>query len=242
MRLVKVIAASSVLYVISFVQPIQILAQETFHVRGRIVDSLHSEVAGAEVKFEGSKTTETVFSDRQGFYHARLPIGLYSMTVAKDPLRYRRPPFRVSAPKMIVIDVTLFPHLSSCDPGSISVTRPDGTTEAKTVGTPDDLKDGCGGWDRYPLPSSEGIPFELFVRYVSRVRRDGERIYNGGFHDPVFVAFDLFTLTADRVTYDQSSRTLLAAGDVTTTNGIRPRTHANSMKFRIANDRVLRLP
>jgi hypothetical protein len=85
MRLVKVIAASSVLYVISFVQPIQILAQETFHVRGRIVDSLHSEVAGAEVKFEGSKTTETVFSDRQGFYQARLPIGLYSMTVAKDP-------------------------------------------------------------------------------------------------------------------------------------------------------------
>jgi hypothetical protein len=80
------------------------------------------------------------------------------------------------------------------------------------------------------------------VRYVSRVRQDGERIYNGGFHDPVFVAFDLFTLTADRVTYDQSSRTLLAAGDVMTTNGTRPRTHANSMKFRIAYDRVLRLP
>jgi hypothetical protein len=84
--------------------------------------------------------------------------------------------------------------------------------------------------------------FELFVRYVRRLRGDGERTYDGGFQDPVFVAFDLFTLTGDHVTYDKSSRTLLATGDVTTTNGTRARTHANSMKLRIADDRALRLP
>jgi hypothetical protein len=242
MRLVKLIAASSVLYVISYAQAGPTLSQRTFHVRGKIVDSNTSAIVGAKVEFESSKTTETVSSDSRGFYHARLPIGLYSMRVAKGPMDYRRPLFQVLSPKTIVIDVPLYPDFSSCDPGSITVTRPDGTTETKTVGTPDDLQDECGGRDRYPVPSSEGVPFELFVGYVSRLRRDGERIYDGRLQNPVFVAFRLFTLTADHVTYDKSSRTLLATGNVTTTNGTRARTHANSLKFRIANDGVLRLP
>jgi hypothetical protein len=49
-------------------------------------------------------------------------------------------------------------------------------------------------------------------------------------------------LTADHVTYDTASRTLLATGNVTTTNGSAGSKRANSMKFRIANDGVLRLP
>jgi hypothetical protein len=49
-------------------------------------------------------------------------------------------------------------------------------------------------------------------------------------------------LTADSVTYDIASRTLLATGKVTAANGVGTSTHANSMKLRIANDSVLRLP
>jgi hypothetical protein len=243
MRLRKLVLASSVLCVISYAQPILTISQETFHVRGKIVDSHNSAIAGAEVKFEGSKTTETVFSDSQGFYHAKLPVGLYSMAVVKGPRDYRRPLFRVSSPKMIVLDVPLYPPLRSCDSGIIIVTRPDGTPEkTESVVTPDELRDECGGWDRFPIFSSEGGSFELLVRYYSRRRSDGERVYDSGFQNPVLVAFNLFTLTADRVTYDMASRTLLATGNVTTTNGSAGSTHANSMKFRIDNASVLRLP
>ena len=237
------VLASWVLCFISYAQEIPAPVQKTFHVRGKVVDSHNSAIAGAEVKFEGSKTTETVSSDSRGFYHAELPVGLYSLIVAKGPRDYRRPLFLVSSPKTIVLDVPLYPPLRSCDSGIISVTRPDGTPEkTETVVTPDEFRDKCGGWDRFPIFSSEGGSFELLVRYYSRQRHDGERIYNGEFQNPVFVAFDLFTLTADHVTYDPTSRTLLATGNVTTTNGAGASTNANSMKFRIANDSVLRLP
>lgn len=244
MRLRKLVLASSVLCVISYAQPILTISQETFHVRGKIVDSHNSAIAGAEVKFEGSKTTEAVSSDSRGFYRAELPVGTYSMTVTKAPSAYyKRPLFRVSSPKTIVLDVPLYPPLRSCDPGIIIVRRPDGTTEkTETVGTPEDLRDECGGWDRFPIFSAEGASFELFVRYYSRRRSDGERVYDSGFQNPVLVTFNLFTLTADHVTYDTASRTLLATGNVTTTNGSAGSKRANSMKFRIANDGVLRLP
>jgi Carboxypeptidase regulatory-like domain len=249
MLLRKLVLASSVLCAISYAQPILTLSPTTFHVQGKIVDSHNSAIVGAEVKFESRKTTEAVSeavsSDSRGFYHAELPLGLYSMTVAKGSSgygeHYRRPPFRVSSPKTIVLNVTLYPPLPSCDPGSITVTRPDGTPETETAGAPKDLRDECAGWDRLPVPSNEDVSFELLVRYSSRLRRDGERIYNSGFLSPVVVAFNLFTLTADHVTYDLASRTLLATGNVTTTNGSAGSTHANSMKFRIVNDSVLRL-
>jgi hypothetical protein len=245
-RACNLVLASLVLSFISYAQPIHTLSQKTFHVRGKVVDSGNSAIVGAEVKFEGSNATETVSSDSRGSYRAELPVGLYSMTVAKGSSGYRkyyrRPLFRVSSPKTIVLDVTLYPPLPSCDPGSITATRPDGTPETKPVGNPQDLRDVCGGLDRYPLPSDEGVPFELLVRYSSRLRRDSEIIYNGGFQNPVFVAFNLFTLTADHVTYNMDSRTLLATGNVTTTNGSAGSTHANSMKFRIDDASVLRLP
>lgn len=243
-RLRKLVLAISVLCVISYAQPSLNPAQKTFHVRGKIVDSHNSAIVGAEVKFEGSKTTEAVSSDSRGFYRAELPVGTYSMTVTKgSSAYYKRPLFRVSSPRTIVLDVTLGQSVRSCDPGVIIVRRPDGTTEkTETVGTPDDLRDECGGWDRFPIFSGEGGSFELFVRYYSRRRTDGERVYDSGFQNPVLVTFNLFTLTADHVTYDMASRILLATGNVITANGSAGSTHANSMKFRIDNASVLRLP
>jgi hypothetical protein len=246
MRLRKLVLLSSVLCITSYAQPILLLSQKTFHVQGKVKDSRDSAIAGAEVKFEGANTTKAVSSDSRGFYHAELPVGFYSMTVAKGSLDYgtyyRRPIFRVLSPQTIVLDVTLYPPLPICDLGIITITRPDGTTKTETAGAPDDIRDGCGGFDRLPISSEGDMSFELLVRYTSRLRRDGERTYNSGFLSPVFVAFNLFTLTADHVTYDLASRTLLATGNVTTTNGSAGATHANSMKFRIDNASVLRLP
>jgi hypothetical protein len=231
------------LCVISYAQSISTKPQQTFHVRGKIVDSHNSAIAGAEVKFEGSQTTKATSSDSRGFYRAELPVGTYSMTVTTSSSAHlKRPLFRVSLPKTIALDVTLGAPLRNCDPISIGVTRPDGTAETKTVGTPDGLRDECGGWDRFPIFSGEDGSFELFIRYDSRRRSDVERDYDSGFQNPVFIAFNLFTLTAGHVTYETASRTLLATGNVTVTNGSAGSAHADSMKFRIDNARVLRLP
>src|ERR1700721_1168205 len=104
MRLHKVVIASSVLYAVSYAQAIRLHSQNTFQIRGKIEDFHNAAIIGAEVKFEGSKTTETVFSDSQGFYYAKLPTGLYRMTVAKGPRDYTRALFRVSSHKTIVLD------------------------------------------------------------------------------------------------------------------------------------------
>jgi len=244
-RLSNLAFASSVFCFLSLVQPIFILCQETFYVRGKIVDSHNSAIAGAEVRFAGSKTDQTVASDAQGFYRAELRLGLYSMTVTKASPAYekyyKRPLFRVSSPRTIVLDVTLYPPLPSCDPGSISVTRPDGTTGVETLGSPDDLRDKCGGWDRLPVYSGENRSFDLFIRYFRRRRSEGKRAYDSGSQAPVLVTFDLFTLTADHVTYNMENRTLVATGNVTTADGTGVSTHDKSVKFKIADDSVQRL-
>jgi Carboxypeptidase regulatory-like domain len=246
MRLVKLVLAIPALCLVSYAQPIPSLSQKIFRVRGEVGDTYSSAIAGAQVKFEGSNRTETVTSDRRGFYRAELPVGLYTMTVEKGSpgsgKYYRRPLFEVLSPKTILLDATLYPSLPSCDPGVVFERRPDGTTKSEIRAAPDTLRDVCGGWDRYPLPSKEGVPFELLVRYSGRVRRGGERIYNGGFRNPVLIAFNLFTLTADQVTYDLDKRIVLAVGNVTTTNGSAGSAHANSMKLKIANHSVQRLP
>lgn len=216
----------------------------TFRVHGTIRASTGSIVPRAQVTFKSEQITKTVSSDSRGRYGVELPAGAYMMTASWAGVeKYRRPLFRVISPKTIVLNVTLYPPLRSCDSATIIVRRPDGTPEkTETAVTPDEFRDECGGWDRFPISSTEDGSFELLVRYYSRRRRDGERIYDSGFKNPVLVTFNLFTLTADHVTYDITNRTLLAAGDVTTTNGAGVSTHASSIKFRIENDRVLRLP
>jgi hypothetical protein len=239
-RLHKLVPASLVLCIILCAAPIFARSQKTFHVRGRIVDS-YTAIVGAEVKFEGSSPTETVSSDSRGIYRVELPIGTYSMTVTKGSAYYKRPLFRVSSPKTIILDVAMGQSMRSCDPGAVFLRRPDGTTKTEILASPDSLRDACGGWDRFPIFSGEGGSFELFVRYDTRRRNDGERVYDSGFRNPVLVAFNLFTLTADHVTYDMTSRTLAATGNVTTTNGSAGSTRSNSAKFRIDAARVLRL-
>jgi hypothetical protein len=213
-------------------------------VHGTIRTFTGSIVPRAEVTFKGEQFSKNISSDSQGGYSAELPVGAYTMTVSSAGVeKYRRPLFRVASSRTVVLDVTMYPPLRSCDSGTISVARPDGTPEkTETAVTPDEFRDECGGWDRFPIFSGEDGSFDLLVRYYSRRRRDGERIYDSGFKNPVLVTFNLFTLTADHVTYDITNRTLIATGDVRTTNGAGVSTHANSINFRIENDRVLRLP
>jgi lipopolysaccharide assembly outer membrane protein LptD (OstA) len=56
------------------------------------------------------------------------------------------------------------------------------------------------------------------------------------------VAYNLFTLQADRVDYDVQNRTLEATGNVATVSPNGVTQHADSLTFKFANGEASRLP
>jgi lipopolysaccharide assembly outer membrane protein LptD (OstA) len=67
-------------------------------------------------------------------------------------------------------------------------------------------------------------------------------VISAGVEIPVFVAYNLFTLRADRVGYDAQGRMLEATGNVVATNADGATEHADSMTFRIENGEAIPNP
>ena len=86
------------------------------------------------------------------------------------------------------------------------------------------------------------MPFKLSVRYGSRTIVDSTYSYIGErtpqYEAPVFVAYNLFSLQADKVTYDAEKRTIEASGNVVAVNESGASQRADSMVFKIENGRV----
>jgi hypothetical protein len=214
---------------------------ETFHVSGTI-SRAHDNAAlpEADVTFRGEKVSKTLTTDDRGIYEADLPIGSYTMTVRATDISlevYQRPLFRITRPTSVTFNVRLYTEVQrSCDvmtpPSSNHI--PD-DNDMKNV-----MKDECGGWDFIPLPSEDGTPFKLFIRFRTRHAADHGYAYSGRtifgrLQTPVFVAYNLFTLQANDVGYDERSQTLQASGNVVTVNEDGDTQRADSMKFRIEN-------
>lgn len=217
---------------------------DTFHIRGAICRARdRSAVPEVTVTFEAEEVSKTLYTDDRGIYEADLPVGLYTMT-ARSPDRvlglYQRPLFRVASPASLVLDIALETYIrSSCDLGV-----PPSSTHIPDA---DDAKDACGGRDFLPLPSDDGVPFQLLVEYESRKRTDRGYAYSARPllprpATPVFVAYNLFTLQAHHVVYDVQGRTLKATGDVVATNADGATQRADSMTFKIENGEAIPLP
>jgi hypothetical protein len=208
----------------------------TFHVEGTIRRG-DSGVAGVEVKFEGKNTTKTAFSNPSGFYKAELPVGFYTMTASLKALEEYRRRFLVASRSSIALDVLLYDYPDNCDPLFGRVVHSDGTPISPEP-TQDDYNDVCGGSDFVSVPSEDGSPFELFIRYSSRRRSDFESTYTYGIRGPVSVAYNLFTLSADKVVYNSKNRTVIASGGVVTYDASGKKKWFDSATFRIANGQV----
>jgi hypothetical protein len=221
---------------------------QTFHVQGTVRNYEDAGISGAKVTFEGGRSIQTVVSDKEGFYAIDLPIGLYTMAAQASGqfLEYRRPIFRVVSATSLTFDITLQLARQTCDVVS-------------SVGGPppnaDDALNACGGWDSFPLPSEDHIPFQLSIQFGRRqatgnvstydgawrlnTERERSYVYRSGWNSPsagnVFVAYNLFTLTADHVVYDVQARTLQAAGTVLLVNADGAVQRADSMRFKIEN-------
>lgn len=208
----------------------------TFHVDGTVrTFVMNSPVAGVEVRFEGERTTKTVSSDRSGFYRADLPVGAYKMTASWGRTqKYQRPLFLVATPAGVTLNIVLYPDDPDCDSVESGIIYPNGETKAIGL-TADDYSDACGGRDLLPIPSKDGVPFELFVRYSRRKRSDTGNTYTGR---PVFVAYNLLTLLADKVFYEADSQTIKASGNVVVANDSGKTQHVDSIAFKIEGGRA----
>lgn len=229
----------------------------TFHIHGVVRKYDGSVVPGTRVRFNGDKFKKTVFTDSKGFYEADLPLGLYTMTAdalkpvdlnfglnpvsgpPQDPYEpdvqgYERPLFRVNSPASLTLDITLDPAVF-CERGAWSGSIP----------TPSDGEISCGGQDSFKIPSDEGVPFELLIRFWNRWTSERGYVYNTRNvlpNLPVFVAYNLFTLRAEHVIYDVQSKTLQATGNVVFSNSDGATQHAESMTLTIEDGQASPVP
>jgi hypothetical protein len=177
-------------------------------VHGTIIDPLDGVIPGAKVTFVTGQLTTSLNSNNRGVYELDLPLGDYTMTVQSPGFRpYRRPLFRAAAPASLTFDVTLT-VAPICDLVVVPLT-PESWAAAE--------KEFLSTRRFFPIPSKNGVPFQPYIRYVKRVPRGTSYAYGGQRfpnEDPVFVAYNLFLLQADRVTYDERYRIIEASGNV----------------------------
>jgi hypothetical protein len=202
-------------------------------VHGTIRLDPHDVAPKVAVTFTGENGNTTVFTDKSGFYETNLPVGFYTMAIDQVPhgfKEYRRPLFRVASSTMLIIDVTLGAGVS-CDP-----VVPVGS---KHVSSEEKAEDSCGASALFSIPSSDGIPYQLFINYPSPQRTPQGGLYRSstfaGRKSQVRVMYNLFTLEADAVTYDENTRTLKATGNVVVENTDGSNQRVDSMTLKIEN-------
>ncbi len=151
---------------------------QTFHVHGRIRSSSGYDVDGAKVQFQSGRGSKTVSTDSKGSYSADLPLGDYRMTVTSPVFRpIHRPLFRVESPNSYAFDFTLHPS-----PLMTDVPVPINPSPALRATILYDISPY--GEDFFPAPSTEGVPFVLYIRYASETLANQTHNYVGDFYPP----------------------------------------------------------
>jgi Carboxypeptidase regulatory-like domain len=215
---------------------------QTFHVRGTITDPLEAVIRGVQITFQNEQLSKTVTTNNVGVYEADLPLGGYTMTAHSPGFRlYRRPLFRVTSPTATaVLNATLLVGNPCGDMIIVNSWEKPVTEEQRKAAT-----EHCRREELIPIPSGNGLPLQLSIRYGSRTPIGGTYSYTGEktgqYQTPVFVAYNLFSLQADKVTYDVQKRTIEASGNVIAVNESGATQRANSMAFKIENGQVVLL-
>lgn len=179
-----------------------------FQVQGTISDQSGNTLPDIEIVFTGAEHNRTIRADGVGAFESSLPVGLYTMQVAvSGDTRYQRPIFRVSKPSEITIDAVLR-LIPMCNTSVAPLNESRSDAEAKSA-----VPALC---DQQNVFQSDA-PFQVYVRYRNK-RRDGDtREYDGAtrpVYDPVFLAYNLFAVEADHVTYNPYSGAIRAQGNV----------------------------
>jgi len=222
-----------------FGQPARPATQpQTFHVRGTITDPLEAVIREVKVTFRNEQLSKTVTTNDVGFYEADLTLGNYTMTAQSPSFRfYRRPLFRVTSPATVVLNATLLVG-NPC--GHMIIVN--GSGEPVTDEQWEAATEHCRREELISIPSVNGLPFQPSILYGSRTPIGATYSYAGEktpqYETPVFVAYNLFSLRADKVTYDAQKRIIEASGNVVAVNETGATQRADSMSFKIENGQV----
>lgn len=215
----------------------------TVRVQGLIESTNDSVVPGTEVAFHSEQVSRAVVSDDKGFYQIDLPVGLYTMTAVRPGYSslqtYSRPLFQIGSQPSFVLNITLYPERCCCD---IVEGRP-GAND-----TPEQwanlAKDACGGEDSFPLPSGDGVQFQVYIRYPKRALTDRGYVYKSdevatNARAPARVEYNLFTLEAEQILYDAEHQKIEASGHVVVVDESGKTQNANSMILKLVNGHVI---
>jgi Carboxypeptidase regulatory-like domain len=221
----------------SVVQPTQ---PQTFHIRGMIKDASGAVIPKVKVAFESKQVERTVTTNDVGVYDSDLPLGDYTMTAEIFGFRpYRRPLFRVKSPTSLEFDIILSVQ-PTCDIVVVGASGHTATPQEWAAAK----KELCLHEEFLPSPSNEGAPFQLYFRYEHRTLADNIYAYKGekNTREPVFVAYNLFSLQADEVIYDAKNRIINASGSVVVVDESGATQYGDSMNFKIENGEAILLP
>jgi hypothetical protein len=200
-----------------------------FHVKGMVSDGAGVAVYGVRVAFQNEQTTKSLLTNDAGEYEADLPLGDYTMTAAGIGFQpYRRPRFRVAAPISLDFDIVLHAN-GTCE---ISVFKDSGSITAEEWAAAQ--KPSCLLEDFIPVPSRDAA-FNVTFRYRSRAVAGNTTSYAG----PVFVAYNLLSLRANKVTYDSKNKSLQASEHVVAVNEPGTIRRAESMTFTLADGQAI---
>jgi hypothetical protein len=213
-------------------------ASQTLHVRGTVKDQTEAVIPRTKVVFQNKQFDKTVTTDERGDYEADLPIGDYTMTAQAAGFRpYRRPLFRTTSAETIAFDFTL-PVMPTCD---LSVVSTNGGTA-----TPEDLEAAqeqfCSREEYLSLPSSDGVPFQIWIHYGKHIVTGDRHVYTGEKtrnNDPVLVNYNLFSLRADEVVYDARSKTIRATGNAMAVDESGTTRRVDAMEMKFENGKVI---
>jgi hypothetical protein len=219
--------------------PAVAIQPQTFHIKGTITDPLEAVIRGVKVTFQSEQLSKTVTTNDVGVYEADLPFGNYTMTAQSSGFRvYGRPLFRVTVPINPILNATLLVG----DPcGDMIVVNRSG--EPVTDEQWKAAREHCRREELIPIPSEGGVPFQLSIRSGTRSPIGNTNSYSGEktsqYEVPVFVAYNLFSLRADKVIYDAKKRTIDASGNVVVVNESGSTQRSDSMAFRIKDSQVV---
>lgn len=212
----------------------------TFHIKGTITDPNEAVIAGVKVTFRGEQLDDKVVTTNDaGAYEAELPLGAYTMTALRNGFRfYRRPLFQVASRVAVTIDVSLTvgPNIDI-----VIVDRPATPQELKAAANAPTAYLPYYGGESFSLPSGNGVPYKLLIGYTRGEYTNDTHNYTGektNYDDPVFVAYNLFSLHADRVTYNVKRHSLEANGNVVVADGSGATQRADAMSFKIEDGRA----
>ncbi len=216
---------------------------KAFQVHGTVLDPIGAAIPGVTITFKGDRLSKTVTTNSGGNYEAILPLGDYTMTAEMQHFKtYRRPLFRVASQDRITFNIALLVAVT-VDPVRVGPSgKPLTAEELKSYGG--EAIPWYSG-ETIPVPSDDGIPFQLYSSYARREHGDGSYIYTGEdttYGGPVFVAYNLFSLRADRVTYYFKTRELEAAGHVIVANESGETQRTDSIRLKLENGQAIPLP